>query len=92
MVKTCVEPSALISNETALDDLLDSLGSIRISGHVVKGDINTHDELEWLKSSNFTDVEFPRVAVDVQQKTAILGSRIVPGVFDHRACFQVILW
>jgi len=63
-----------------------------VSGHVVKGEIRTHQELEWLKSSNFTDVDFSGVVVDVQHKTAILGSRVVPSVFDHRMCSQFIAW
>ena len=40
--------------------------TVAVSGHVVKGEISAHQELEWLKSSNLTDVELSRVAVDVQ--------------------------
>jgi len=40
-------------------------GAISKHGRVAKGEIGTHEELEWLKISDFTDVEFSRLAVDM---------------------------
>jgi hypothetical protein len=67
-------------------------GEISVYEQVEGEGIRTHQELEWLKIADFTDVEFSRVAVDVQHETAILGSRVVPGIFGHRMCSQPVAW
>jgi len=65
-------------------------GAVSKHEKAARGETGTHKELKWLKISNFTDIEFSGVGVDAQHETAILGSRIVPGVFNHRVCTQLV--